>query len=429
MKKANVLSTLMVAAALCGWIATLPCSLAAQGQAQQQSPWKDRAEYDAYNAILQAKDSNQQVELADKYLAAYPQSKVLENVYGIKLQAYQKLNNIPKVEETATKLLEINPKHILALFLLSTVFPTTFNAQDPAAEQKLNTAAEHAKAGVEQLAALAKPANVSDADFKKQKDQLEAAFHQTAGFVALQKKDYPQAQQELHQSVELNPGNAAGFYQLGIANLSPKPGKYDDGIWALAHSLSVTGPTALPPETQGHVKDYLGKVYEGVHGSSEGLDGIMTQAASAPFPPQGFHIKTVEEVPPPAPEAPPQPPPQAKRELSVKPEELSSYDVIQKYLQAGGQKADDTWSLLKGSTLTLPGKVISATPAARPKTIMLAVAPELATQEGKYDVEVTLAAPSSKPVSKGETISCEGIVDSFRPKPFLLRLTEAKITK
>ncbi len=155
----------------------------------------------------------------------------------------------------------------------------------------------------------------------------------------------------------------------------------------------------------------------------------MAQAATSPFPPQGFHIKTVEEVPP-----EPEPAPQAaaaapKKELSVKPEELTDFGIIQKYLQAGGQKSEDTWTILKGQQLPLPGKVVSATPPARPKTILLAVAPELQTQEGKYDVEVTLATPSSKPIAKGETIQCEGTLDSFRARPFLLRLVDAKITK
>src|SRR5581483_1430299 len=96
------------------------------------------------------------------------------------------------------------------------------------------------------------------------------------------------------------------------------------------------------------VKDYLNKVYEAQHGSNEGLSELLAQTAATPFPPEGFHIKTAEEMAPPEPE--PAPTPEvAKRELTVKPEELSSYDVIQKYLQAGGQKADDTWELLKGS--------------------------------------------------------------------------------
>lgn len=427
MKKANVLSALTMIAALCGGMAILPNSGAAQGQAPQASPFKDRAEYDVYNAILQAKDANQQVEAADKYLAAYPQSKLLENVYTVKLQAYQKLGNVPKLEEAANKVLEVNAKNLGALFWLSTVFPQTFNPQDSAAEQKLEAATGHAKAGLELTGALAKPANISDDDFKKQKDQLDVAFHQTLGFVAHQKKDYAAEAEELRKAVGLDPNNAAGLYSLGVADRNMKS-KDDEAIWAIARAISVTGPGALPPANQAQVKEYLGKLYENVHGSPDGLDDVLKQAGSSPTLPQDFHVKTAEEVKPAEPEPAPKPA-EAKRELSVKPEELTDFGVIQKYLQSGGQKAEDTFTLLKGQSLPLPGKVVSATPAAKPKTVLLAVAPELQTQEGKYDVEVTLAAPSSKSIAKGETITLEGTVDSYRARPFLLKLVEGKVSK
>ena len=428
MKKANVLSALMMVATLCGGIAILPYSSAAQGPAQQASPFKDRAEYDAFNAIEQAKDPSQQVELADKYLTAYPQSKVAERVVTVKLQAYQKLNKIPEVQQTAEKLIEINPKQVYALFLLSTLFPQTFNDKDPAAEQKLSAAVDHAKAGLEQTAALTKPANLSDEDFKKQKDQLDVAFHQTLGYASLQRKDYPAAAEELRKTVQIDPNNAGALYQLGVADRSMKPSKDDEALWAIARAISVTGPSALPPANQAQVKEYLGKVYENVHGSADGLDDVLKQTASAPTLPQDFHVKTADEGKPAEPEPAPQPV-EAKRELSVKPEELTDFGVIQKYLQAGGQRSEDTWTLLKGQSFPLPGKVVAATPAARPKTIQLAVAPELQTQEGKYDVEVTLATPSAKPIAKGETITLEGTLDSFRARPFLLKLVEGKISK
>jgi len=430
MKKETVFHALMIAIVLAmgAGSGSRVIVAQAQAQAQQASPWKDRAEYDAYNAIEQAKEPNQRVELADKYLAAYPESKMAERVYAIKLQAYQQLNNNPKIEEAAAKVLEINPKNFQALFLLSYLIPRTLNAQDTAMDKKLDSAADYSKRGLEQLAALPVPPGMSPEDFQKQKDQSAAVFHQTAGFVALQKKEYEQAEQALHKSAEMNPNDALGFYWLGLAELSPKPAKYDTGIWAMARAVSITGPTALPGPTQQQVKEYLTKVYDARHGSDEGLEQLFAQAAAAPFPPADFHVKSVEEIAAEAPPEPEPPPPPPARELSVKAEELNSFDVIEKYLQAGGEKEADTWELLKGASLPLPGKVIAATPAARPKTIQLAVSPELQAQEGKFDVELTLAAPHSKALAKGQMIQFEGTVDSYRAKPFLLRLTEGKIT-
>ena len=281
---------------------------------------------------------------------------------------------------------------------------------------------------MEVLAALQAPQGMSPEDFQKQKAQSSSVFYQTTGFVALQKKDYAQAEQSLRKSAEINPSDALGFYWLGLSFLSPKPPNYDQGMWALARAVSITGATALPGPTLAQVKEYLEKVYEARHGSKDGLDDVVSKAAAAAFPLADFHVATAQELQP-EPEPEPEAVAQPARELTVKPEELSSFDVIEKYLRAGGDKEADTWTLLKGATLTLPGKVVSATPAARPQTLRLAVAPELAAQEGKYDVEVKLAAPLSKALEKGATIEFEGAIDSYTPKPFLLRFAEAKITK
>ena len=426
MKSRNILAILMTATLLGGGIFTHPRAMAAlaQQQAQQQSPWKDRAEYDAFNAILQAQDPNQKIQLADKYLADYPESKFQDKTYELQLQAYQQLNNTQKMEETAKKLLEISSNNFRALFLLSYLLPRTIQPQDPAMERKLTEATDFSRRGLEQLEQLEVPEGMVPDAFEKQKVQSAAVFHQTAGFVALQRKNYPQAQQELRQSAEMNPSDALGFYWLGLSYLSPKPPEYDLGIWALARAVSITGASALPAPTLAEVKDYLGKVYESRHGSTEGLNQVMAQATASPFPSAGFHIASVEEL---QPEPEPEPEPEPVRELTVKPEELATFDVIVKYLQAGGVKEEDTWTLLHGASLTLPGKVVSATPSSRPTPIRLAVSPELAREEGKHDVEVTLAEALSKSLADGDMIQFDGVVDSYQPKPFVLRFKDGKI--
>ena len=127
------------------------------------------------------------------------------------------------------------------------------------------------------------------------------------------------------------------------------------------------------------------------------------------------------------PEPEPEPEPEPVRELSVKPEELTTFDVIVAYLSGGGVKAEDTWTLLHGASLPMPGKVVRATPQAKPTTIFLAVSPEVAQVEGKHDVEVTLTAPLSRPLEVGQTIQFDGVIDSCVSKPFVLRFKDGKI--
>jgi tetratricopeptide (TPR) repeat protein len=431
MQGKNHFRFLMMVALLASWTAAGGLGgvtmLYAQEAAQQESIWKDRAEYDAFNAILQeqGKDNNKLVELADAYLAAYPESKVLQQVYELKLAAYQALNNTAKMEETANKLLEIDPSNLRAILLLSYMFPRTYNAQDAMKDQKLNTAAENARKGLTALQSLQAPAGVTPQQFQQQKDQSESVLRQTLGFVALEKGDFSTAQRELRDSAETKTDDALGFYWLGRTYLSQKPPDYEQGLWAMARSVSITGPSALNTATKTQFQDYLTRAYEARHGSSDGLDDLMAQAAASPFPPPGFHIMTAEEMAPP-PE--PEPEPEPQRELTVTIEELADFATIREYLQAGGVKSEDTWTLLKGAGLPLPGKVISAAPAANPTTVRIVVSPELAQEEGKYDVELTLAAPLGRRLAPGTDIQFEGTLDSYTANPYLLRMIDGKIT-
>ena len=406
--------------------------------AQQASPWKDRAEYDAYNAIEQAAQPNQRVELADKYLAAYPETKVAERVYALKLQAYQQLNNSAKIEESAAKLLELNPKNFQALYLLSFLIPRTINVQDPGANAKLDALAGYAARGLQEVAAIQLPQGMAPAQFEEQKKQSAAVFHQSAGFAALQKKEYSKAVESLRSSAEINPNDGLTFYWLGSAHLSPQPPQHDPGIWAMARAVSITGPNALPAAIQQQVKDYVTKVYEARHGSRDGLDQVLAQAGGAPFPPPGFHVQTLEETP----EYRAKQEELRRQEEAAKLEaerlaalrermvrELTDFDVIVKYLQEGGQKERDTWEYLKGSSLALPGKVVTATPGAAPTTVRVAVSLELAQQPGKFDLELTLEAPHNRRLAADQDIEFEATFDSYTARPFLLKMVKGKITK
>jgi tetratricopeptide (TPR) repeat protein len=411
--------TVLMGAAVALWLA------AGSAVAQEASPWKDRAEYDAFTAITQAKDPNQIIALCDKYTADYPESKFPDKILEFKLGAYQATNNAAKMQETADKLLEISPNNLRALILLSYMFPRSANPQSGDFEAQLTKAGTVADKGISVVDAMQAPAGTPAEVFEKQKAQSAAIFYQTRGFVALQKKEFDKAQADLKKSGEANPNDALNFYWLGLAHLTPKPSNYDQGIWALAHAVSVSGPGSLPEATKTTVKDYLTKVYDARHGDTTGLDEVLAQAAGAAFPPPDFHVKSMEEM---APEPEPEPEPVKPRELSVKPEDLETFDDIKKNLQAGGDKEADTWTLLKGAQLPLPGRVVSATPAAAPRTLLLAVSADVATQDGKHDLEVALTAPG-RAVKKGEDIMIEGTIDAYTARPFVLKITGAKITK
>jgi len=177
------------------------------------------------------------------------------------------------------------------------------------------------------------------------------------------------------------------------------------------------------------------KVYDARHGSDQGLDQVFTQAASAPFPPADFHVLSLEETPEYKAEQEALRQEEAKLETArlaaerkqKLAEELTSFDVIVKYLQEGGQKGEDTWEVLHGQVLPLAGRVVDATVAGS-RTVLLAVAPEVAVREGVHDVELSLAAPLREPLKKSQDIQFEGKLDTFRARPFLLKIVQGKVT-
>jgi hypothetical protein len=259
-------------------------------------------------------------------------------------------------------------------------------------------------------------------------------FHQSAGFVALQKKDYAKAAESLRQSAELNPNDGLTYYWLGSARLSPKPPQYDPGIWAMARAISITGQNALPGPVQQQVRDYLTKVYEAHHGSTDGLDQVIAQASKAPFPPAGFHVQSLEETPEYIAEQEALKAEQARLEAlrleqarkQAVLEELTTFDAIVKNLQGGGQKGDDTWDILHGQVLPLSGRVVELT-AVGSRTVLLAVSPAVAAAGGAHDLELTLAAPLAEPLRKSQDIQFEGKIESFTPRPFLMKMSQGKV--
>src|ERR1043166_9045156 len=101
-----------------------------------------------------------------------------------------------------------------------------------------------------------------------------------------------------------------------------------------------------------------------------------------------------------------------------------------KFFQGGGDKEADTWELLKGQEdFALPGKVVSATPAAKPTKVLIAVSPDLQApaNAGNHDVELPLAAPPAKPLAAGTAINFTGTIEANTSKPFSLKMTNGKI--
>src|SRR5579884_1177594 len=92
---------------------------AQQPTTQQKKEIKDPAEYNAYMSAIGQSDPNQKASALEAFLQQYPNSVMKEDALELLMRTYQQLNNAPKTEEAAQRVLQANPNNVTALALLS----------------------------------------------------------------------------------------------------------------------------------------------------------------------------------------------------------------------------------------------------------------------------------------------------------------------
>jgi tetratricopeptide (TPR) repeat protein len=400
-------------------LSLLLIGVAAPALGAQSKQITDPAEYNLYVAMLNEQNPAKKMQLVDEFLAKYPNTVVKEDALESKLVAAQQAQQ--PYEPVARALLQVNPKNLRALVVLAFVFSQQPPPEaDPQFQQKVAEAESIAQRGLEVVGAAPKPENVSEADYQTSKKNTQATFHQTLGLVGLIRKDYPAAQNAFKQALTLSAGNATIAYRLAEAYRSEKPIKYTEALWAYAHVIGIEGPMALAPLGKQQVEAYLDKFYKSYHGSDEGLDKLKADAKAAAFPPDGFKVLSREEVK--ANEPPPPPAP-----VETDPTKMS-FGQMKDVLAAGGENAKTLWGKLKGTALGLEGKIVSATPATRPRTVRLSVTAKPDDPAGAYDVELVLAAASLRPIAAGRTVEFEGTVNAYTESPISIRMVDGRIT-
>jgi len=251
--------------------------------AQDSKVIKDQAEYNAYIAAFNTQDPAQRGAAFEAFLRQYPKSIVADDALEQALVAYQKSNNVAKVEEIAGRILKREPDNVRVLAILTYIKRARATQGDPNALAEMNADAAR---GLKALSGWKQPAGISDADFANLKNQLAAVFNGAAGFGALQARDFAKARSYYLKSTQLNPNALGDFYQLGVAELQMEP-LDANGFWHIARAIALADAQKNPGAREGIEKFGKGK-YVQFHGSEEGWDKILAQAAKQATLPANF---------------------------------------------------------------------------------------------------------------------------------------------
>jgi tetratricopeptide (TPR) repeat protein len=203
----------------------------AASQAQQQTqketqpaaaaaaPKADPEEEAAYKAFNDTKpdDAEKRIQLGEKYVEKYPSGKYDALVYsGLTVAEYAKLD-LPKMYADADKALALNPDDVNVLVLVGWVIPRKYDPNDLAADSRLERGEKYEKHALEILAALPKPANLTDEQFVKVKAQGESQAHSGLGLIYFRRQDYAASVEELKKATT-DPANQdpVDYYILGL---------------------------------------------------------------------------------------------------------------------------------------------------------------------------------------------------------------------
>jgi hypothetical protein len=398
-------------------------ALTANAQAPQKN-WKDRAEYDLYDAITKDTMPASRLQNLDKWKSQYAQSEYADVRLKIYLVTYQQMNNHRAAFDIATEILRADPSDLTSLTeivgygltLLPTAANAQLNAQNKADLDTVEKTARYIEGNLDKVyGADRKPQGTTDDQWNGAKPTMQKFAQFTIARGAALAKDVPKAETELINTVKMDPTNAQAVYMLAsnlLGQQKEHPEKMPAALFEYARAASYDGPGAIDAATRKQIDAFLTKAYNTYHGSAQGLDQLKTQAKAAALAPDGFAIKSTVDI---AKEQ------EDKRQAAAKENPmLAFWGDIKENLTGDGSAA--YWEAMKDAGLPggkdgvtkFKGKLVSTTPGTKPKELTVAIAGAAA------EVKLVLTEPLPGMMDPGGEISFNGVAKEFSKDPYMI---------
>jgi tetratricopeptide (TPR) repeat protein len=166
----------------------------------------DAKEQKAYDAFYHAsvEDPDKKILLGNAFLEKYPKSIFAEAVEAGLANTYFAEEDWKDFYAAADKALAIKPDDVDILASVGWVIPHFYNPHDDNAVEQLNKAETCEKHAIEVMAAMPKPASLTDAQFAAAKAQKASQAHSALGLVYFRREDYANSVTELQQAMQNN---------------------------------------------------------------------------------------------------------------------------------------------------------------------------------------------------------------------------------
>jgi tetratricopeptide (TPR) repeat protein len=385
--------------------------------AAKQPQYKDRAEYDLVDAFQKETDPAKALAHLNAWKQKYPETDFKELRASAYLDTYRKLNQGENMLRAGQEWLSINPKATSPLYWITLL---TFSLQNTAPD-RLDLGEKAARgflANLEtEMAPEKKPAQVSEADFAKQRLAFTSAAMKTLAWIEMSRKNWVKAEEECVKFLKLNPNSGVVSSWLANSMVYQKtPEKQEQAMFHLARAGWYTGEDALDATVKKQIQDFLTKTYKSFHGGEDGMKEMIQIALKSPFPPNDFDIESAAEV-------------KGKQEKALAESNplLATWLRLKETLTGAG--GAEYFEAMKGAAFPekLKGRVVAQTPARRPKEVTLALSQDHTGEEVKLILDEPMAAPAP-PGTEIEFV--KGVGQAFTREPLLLtfEIEKANIT-
>ena len=382
------------------------------------APVPNTAEQTAYMAAVNMAEPGPRAEAMEAFAAKYPASAKRIDALEQAMAARQVNNEPDKVDQDARKILALRPDNARALAIdvvlirAKAVGPTT-----PQTKTYADDAAAEADKGLKAMATWKPPAGATDTEAADMRNQMTADFNGALGFRALIHADYAAARPFYQAALKADPTDLNNTYQYAVCLMQSDPVD-PAGFWWAAHALNLATTPAAKASIEANAKARFVRY----HGSDQGWDVLVSQAAAQPEPPTGFAVKHAPSAAEIA--------VLAAQGGSLSDLSLSDWEFILAQRDASPANkaaADKVWKEIvdfqtRGAQLKLPVKVLAVSSAGRDGAILPAnQAADVPDLHLKF-AEAPAAAPKA-----GSTISVEGVLSDYSTNPFAFTMNKARI--
>jgi tetratricopeptide (TPR) repeat protein len=403
------------------WMAGKVAWSAPQDQQQRQKPTYTLAEYNAYKAADEEKDSQAKIKMLDDFVAKYPTSDQLTPfVYRDYYLAYYALKTYPQTIAYADKLLAL--PNVDAMRLPALVARAEAYFMGSSSDKTLQTQEAYTKAkdasllGLQELSKLQKPQNMTDDQFSTQKKGIGLYFNSVAGIAESGLKDYKSAIDSYKAALALDSNDAVTHFRLAVVYLQESPPDSLNEFWELSRSIALKGPGE--EQVRAYLRNQLLHYQQPVCDKlvDNEMNEMITLATASADRPASMIIPSADEL-------------QKTRDDTAN---------FLSWLQDGGEHGELMWLATCGSEyLDVAVKVLDITLGDNDGVTLkvyrpLAADTNAATREMEAatipNMEVHIVAqPDAKHLQKNDEVRFTGTLTAYQQSPLLLTWDNAKI--